>query len=140
MLEVRCCPVSPVTPNVALRPWLVAVLLAGLAGHAALAQEATPEPDRVPSPSRVTLSTAGLAEYVFAFPVENEATVRLALETGLSQSFGVYPALSMRAAYAPPLSEAAHDPECDCREAEAPGQGRLQGPTLRSDAHLTGGL
>ena len=81
MLEVRGCPVSPLTPTGVLRPWLVAVLLAGLAGHAALAQEATREPDRTPSPSRVTLSTAGLAEYVFAFPVENEATVRLALET-----------------------------------------------------------
>ena len=40
---------------------------------------------------------------------------------GLSQSFGVYPALSLRAAYAPPTSEVAHAPERPCREAEASG-------------------
>ena len=64
-----------------LRNWSFVMLIVGLAGHAALAQDATRERDRAPSPSRVTLSTAGLAEYVFAFPVENEATVRLVLET-----------------------------------------------------------
>src|SRR4051794_39976059 len=58
----------------------------------------------------------------------------------MSQSFGVYPALSMRAAYAPPTSEVAHGPERPCREAEAPGQGRLQGPALRADADPAGGL
>src|SRR5215216_6447157 len=47
--------------------------------------------------------------------------------------FGVHGSLSLRAAYAPPLSEAAHDPECDCREAEAPLQGRFQGTGLRDD-------
>ena len=55
--------------------WSFVMLIVGLAGHAALAQDATRERDRTPSPSRVTLLTAGLAEYVFAFPVENEATV-----------------------------------------------------------------
>src|SRR3954453_15719131 len=59
---------------------------------------------------------------------------------GLSQSFGVYPALSMRAAYAPPLSESAHDPERPCREAEAPVEGRFQGPPLRSDPDPAGRL
>src|SRR4051812_24633523 len=36
--------------------------------------------------------------------------------------------------------EAAHDPECDCREAEAPVEGRFQGPPLRSDADPAGRL
>src|SRR3954462_664313 len=52
----------------------------------------------------------------------------------MSQSFGVYPALSMQAAYAPPLSEAAHDPERPCREAEAPVEGRLTW-AFRSQVH-----
>ena len=33
-----------------------------------------------------------------------------------------------------------HDPECDCREAEASVQGRLQGPALRGVADPAGGL
>src|SRR4051794_12860182 len=33
-----------------------------------------------------------------------------------------------------------HDSECDCREAEAPLQGRLQGPALRGVADPAGGL
>src|SRR3954471_11293160 len=36
--------------------------------------------------------------------------------------------------------EVARDPECDCREAEAPLQGRFQGPALRGGAHPAGGL
>lgn len=47
------------------------------------------------------------------------------LPAGLSQTRGVYPALRMRAACAPPTSEVAHDPERPCREAEAPVQARL---------------
>ena len=31
-----------------------------------------------------------------------------------------------------------HDPECDCRETEAPLQGRLQGPPLPGVADPTG--
>src|SRR5215212_1117626 len=42
--------------------------------------------------------------------VAGDRSLRDARQLGLSQSFGVYPALSMRAVYAPPLSEAAHDP------------------------------
>src|SRR4051794_14476530 len=33
-----------------------------------------------------------------------------------------------------------HDPECDCREAAAPVQGRLQGPPLPGIADPAGGL
>src|SRR3954451_2173575 len=51
-------------------------------------------------------------------------------QQGLSQSFGVYPTLRMRAACAPPIPEVADDPERPCREAEAPIQGRFQGPPL----------
>src|SRR3954463_8075074 len=36
--------------------------------------------------------------------------------------------------------EVADDPERPCREAEAPIQGRFQGPALRSDADPAGGL
>src|SRR5215207_9036057 len=36
--------------------------------------------------------------------------------------------------------EVAHDPERPCREAEAPGQGRFQGPALRSHADPAGRL
>src|SRR5690242_13181849 len=35
---------------------------------------------------------------------------------------------------------AAHDPECDCRAAEAPIQGRFQRPPLRGAADPAGGL
>jgi hypothetical protein len=80
----KTCSVSPrcqVWSRGCLRSLSFMILLGGLAGHSAPAQEAARERDRAPSPSRVTLSTAGLAEYVFAFPVENEATVGLALET-----------------------------------------------------------
>src|SRR5215213_4963148 len=36
--------------------------------------------------------------------------------------------------------EVAHDPERPCREAEAPVEGRFQGPPLRSDPDPAGGL
>src|SRR4051794_27395942 len=36
--------------------------------------------------------------------------------------------------------EGPHDPERDCREAEAPVEGRLQGPALRGGADPTGRL
>ena len=35
---------------------------------------------------------------------------------------------------------ATHDPECDCRAAEAPLRGRLQGPPLRGATDRAGGL
>src|SRR6185295_15011608 len=59
---------------------------------------------------------------------------------GVSQSFGVYPTLSLRAAYAPPNRRWADDPERDCREAEAPVEGRFQGPALRGDTDPAGRL
>src|SRR3954451_18018845 len=40
----------------------------------------------------------------------------------------------------PSEPEVADDPERDCREAEAPGQGRLQGPALRGNADPAGRL
>ena len=71
-------------------------------------------------------------EACLRLPKDAERYVIVAVEAprGPSQSFGVYPALSMRAAYAPPIPEVAHDPERHCREAEAPVQGRFQGPAL----------
>jgi hypothetical protein len=59
---------------------------------------------------------------------------------GLSQTRGVYPLLSKRNEIAPPMSEAARDPACPWREAEAPVQERLQGPPLRGGADPSGGL
>jgi hypothetical protein len=45
----------------------------------------------------------------------------------LSQISGVRGSLGLAANFVPLLSEAARDPECDCREAEASVQGRLVG-------------
>ncbi len=41
--------------------------------------------------------------------------------------------LSKRDEVASPMSDVARDPECPCRAAEVPIQGRLQGPSLRGD-------
>src|SRR5215208_6330395 len=46
----------------------------------------------------------------------------------------------MSADFATSIPEVADDPERDCREAEAPVEGRFQGPALRSDADPAGGL
>src|SRR5215212_10084467 len=48
--------------------------------------------------------------------------------------FCVHGSLGLSADVAASGSEAAHDPECDCREAEASLQGRFQGPALRGSA------
>ena len=64
-----------------LRNAALVALLSGAAGHTTFAQDTVGGPERAKSPSRVTLSTAGLAEYVFDFPVENDATVRLDIDT-----------------------------------------------------------
>src|SRR4051794_1042636 len=57
---------------------------------------------------------------------------------GLSQISGVDGSLGMAANFALRFG-GPHDPECDCREAEAPVQGRLQGPALRGAADPAGG-
>ncbi len=48
----------------------------------------------------------------------------------LSQTCGVYFVLSKPGELAPPMLEAAHDPECSRRAAEALVQGRLRGLPL----------
>jgi hypothetical protein len=47
------------------------------------------------------------------------------LTVGLSQISGVDGLSGMAVSFSPRLSGAAHDPEGDCREAEAPIQGRF---------------
>src|SRR4051794_17574913 len=59
---------------------------------------------------------------------------------GLSQTSGVDGSLGLRPTLSLCRWGAAHDPECDCREAAAPIQGRLQRPPLPGIAHLAGGL
>src|SRR4051812_13176262 len=46
----------------------------------------------------------------------------------------------MSADFAASIPEVAHDPERPCREAEAPVEGRFQGPPFRSDADPAGRL
>src|SRR5215213_11512794 len=58
----------------------------------------------------------------------------------MSQTCGAYPVLSMPEAFAPPISEVAHDPERPCQAAEASVQGRLQGASLRGNADPAGCL
>src|SRR3954469_19698867 len=58
---------------------------------------------------------------------------------GLSQIFDVDGSSGMTVNFALRFG-GTHDPECDCREAEAPLQGRLQGPPLRGVADPAGGL
>src|SRR3954454_23829097 len=48
--------------------------------------------------------------------------------SGLSQISGVDGSSGMAVNFVASGLEGGHDPECDCREAEAPIQGRLQGP------------
>src|SRR4051794_539584 len=55
-------------------------------------------------------------------------------ERGLSQSFEVHGSLGLPVEFAPPISEGPHNPERHRLKAEAPVQGRLQGPALRGDA------
>src|SRR4051794_14761800 len=57
---------------------------------------------------------------------------------GLSQTRGVYRSLSIRDDPAPSISEALDDPQRHRRQAEAPVQGRLQGPALRGSADRPG--
>src|SRR5215203_5177807 len=49
-------------------------------------------------------------------------------------TFVVHGPLGMSADFATSIPEVAHDPERPCREAEAPVEGRLQGPALRGNA------
>src|SRR3954452_16855370 len=59
---------------------------------------------------------------------------------GLSQTSGVDGSSGMAANLIAPNRSNPHDPECDCREAAAPVQGRLQGPPLPGIADPAGGL
>src|SRR3954447_16270219 len=75
-----------------------------------------------------------------------EAVTMLAKDEPLPRRyFGAcrkFEALTARLAWRSTLpsgSGGPHDPECDCRAAEAPVQGRLQGPSLRGVAHPAGG-
>src|SRR5689334_14418513 len=58
------------------------------------------------------------------------ALVRMAASMGLSQTSGVDGSLDLRPSLSLRRRGATYDPECDCRAAEAPLEGRLQGPAL----------
>src|SRR3954471_24268843 len=53
--------------------------------------------------------------------------------TGVSQSFWRLPRVEAAGGMSTSELEVADDPERDCREAEAPVEGRFQGPALRGD-------
>src|SRR3954470_962181 len=63
--------------------------------------------------------------------LSENSTSRDVRARGLSQISGVHGTSGMAANFALLLSEAAHDPESDCREAKASVQRRLHGPALR---------
>src|SRR5881275_2449424 len=58
----------------------------------------------------------------------------------MSQSFWCLPCVEPAGGICASEPEVADDPERDCREAEAPVEGRLQGPALRGGADPAGGL
>ena len=57
---------------------------------------------------------------------------------GLSQISGVDGSSGTAVDFTLRCRGVAHDPECDCRAAEAPVEGRLQRPALRGVAHPAG--
>src|SRR4051794_25847171 len=58
----------------------------------------------------------------------------------MSQSFWRLPSVEPAGGICASEPEAADDPERDCREAEAPIEGRFQGPPLRGDTDRAGRL
>ena len=62
--------------------------------------------------------------------------VHAGLRRGLSQTSGVDGSSGMAASLVAENRDNLHDPECDCRAAEASVQGRLQGPPLRASLIL----
>ncbi|WP_462117001.1 recombinase family protein [Methylorubrum extorquens] len=84
-----------------------------------------------------------LTVHILAAVAEHEAAMISArTRAGLSQTRwgGRLPRVDHTARMAPPFSEAAHDPVCHRRQAEAARQGRLQGSALRGSADRTGRL
>src|SRR3954447_9914354 len=59
---------------------------------------------------------------------------------GVSQSFWCLPRVEPAGRICASEPEVADDPERDCREAEAPVEGRFQGPALRGSADPAGRL
>src|SRR3954467_7235538 len=70
----------------------------------------------------------------------SSAQASLAFTPGVSQSFWRLPCVEPAGGICASEPEVADDPERDCREAEAPIEGRFQGPPLRGDTDRAGRL
>src|SRR3954471_21978090 len=70
----------------------------------------------------------------------SRASTRAVLAAGVSQSFWRLPRVEPAGGIGASEPEVADDPERDCGEAEAPLEGRLQGPPLRSNPDPAGRL
>src|SRR3954470_22106048 len=72
--------------------------------------------------------------------MEPDGYLRVRPRSGAVAKFWRLPRVEHAGAICASEPEVADDPERPCREAEAPIQGRFQGPALRSDADPAGGL